>query len=1097
MRRKKMKEKNIILKRTLTLAFALVSFLTLMTGISFGADVDVYLRADVLTIPVNTFNNPEPIVMWGYAQCPTNAFTGCSAATVPGPTIRAKAGDVLTIHLKNNLAGAYTEPTSIIIPGQITTMHPVWIDNVGSIVSTDSRNASDITSRVRSFTSEASTGGQENYTWNGVVGAPGLKAGTYLYQSGTHPSLQVQMGLYGALIVDTNPAVAPKVAYAGVTYDSEAIVLYSEIDPELHYSVASGNYGIQQPAPPAPPIRGRITSTIDYNPRFFLVNGTPYTPGSSPVFTGSQGDTTIIRYLNAGLQTHVPIVQGSYMSIMAEDGNLLPYPREQYSMMLAAGKTLDAIITLPSTPGYIPIYDRTLDLTNGAAAPGGLLAYINVPGPAQYTLTVNKTGSTGNGTILAASMPGGISCGTDCQETYNSGTVLRLSAIPDAGSSFAGWSGDPSCTGIGTCIVTMNAVKTITGVFTPIVYHTVTPSVGSGNGTISPSTPQSVVSGNTASFTLNPGAHYHISSVGGDCGGTLVGNQYTTASVTGACNVIANFAIDQVTVTPLIAGSGSTNPSTPQTIDYNTSTSFTVNANAGFHIQSVTGCGGTLLVDTFTTGLVTANCTVTATFAPDTYTVNPSAGPGGAINPSTQQTVPANQTTAFLISPNAGFQINTVTGCGGTFNANTNTYTTGPITSNCNVAATFVQGINVGVPNGGENWLPGTVQTIRWTYSGATGSFVKIDLYKGGVFNRTVIASTFTGTGGNGSYIWPVPSNLVPGTDYRIKVTSTTNSTLTDISNNNFTITGPTITVVAPDGGENWQAGTTTAITWTYTGNPGNVKIELFKGGLLNRTISASASVGAGGNGSFNWAIPSNQTTGPDFQIKVTSTSNGTVTDMSNANFTISPPPITPSTITLVAPNGGENWQAGTTTAITWTYTGNPGNVKIELFKGGLLNRTISASASVGAGGNGSFNWAIPSDQTTGPDFRITVTSISDGTVTDTSISNFTISPPPIAPPPITVVAPNGGENWTRGTIRTITWTYTGNPGTFLKIELLKGGVLNSTITTFASAGINGNGSFTWFIPFNQATGNNYQIRVTSTSNGTITDMSNANFTIQ
>jgi len=37
---------------------------------------------------------------------------------------------------------------------------------------------------------------------------------------------------------------------------------------------------------------------------------------------------------------------------------------------------------------------------------------------------------------------------------------------------------------------------------------------------------------------------------------------------------------------------------------------------------------------------------------------------------------------------------------------------------------------------------------------------------------------------------------------------------------------------------------------------------------------------------------------------------------------------------------------------------------------------------------------------------------------------------------------PNGGENWIRGKAYTITWNYTGNPGTYVKIELLKNGWL-------------------------------------------------------
>jgi len=95
------------------------------------------------------------------------------------------------------------------------------------------------------------------------------------------------------------------------------------------------------------------------------------------------------------------------------------------------------------------------------------------------------------------------------------------------------------------------------------------------------------------------------------------------------------------------------------------------------------------------------------------------------------------------------------------------------------------------------------------------------------------------------------------------------------------------ITVTYPTNPDVWSIGTTRTIRWTYTGgNSGTVKIELFKGGVLNRTIATAAAVGSGGSGSYNWTIPSGQTTGTDFKIKVTV--NGTsLNDSSNYNFEI------------------------------------------------------------------------------------------------------------------------------------------------------------------------------------------------------------------
>lgn len=76
----------------------------------------------------------------------------------------------------------------------------------------------------------------------------------------------------------------------------------------------------------------------------------------------------------------------------------------------------------------------------------------------------------------------------------------------------------------------------------------VTPSAGVG-GSISPDTPQSVVASETTSFTVTADTGYSIDSVGGSCGGNLVGNTYTTDPITTNCTVVASFVRD-LTPTP-------------------------------------------------------------------------------------------------------------------------------------------------------------------------------------------------------------------------------------------------------------------------------------------------------------------------------------------------------------------------------------------------------------------------------------------------------------------------------------------------------------------------------------------------------------------
>lgn len=98
--------------------------------------------------------------------------------------------------------------------------------------------------------------------------------------------------------------------------------------------------------------------------------------------------------------------------------------------------------------------------------------------------------------------------------------------------------------------------------------------------------------------------------------------------------------------------------------------------------------------------------------------------------------------------------------------------------------------------------------------------------------------------------------------------------------------------------------------------------------------------------------------------------------------------------------------------------------------------------------------------------------------------------------PGITVVSPNGKENWINGTTKTINWSYSGSSGPSVQIELLKGGIQDSMIIGNTPIGNSGIGSYSWQVPSNQVLGNDYKIRVTDTSNSLYNDTSNNNFSI-
>lgn len=339
------------------------------------------LRADVFSA-----NMPGgAVTMWGYVPDNAPCGTGGTTPWTPGPQIVVPPGDsTLTVTLKNCLP----ESTSLIINGQaISDPNPVWTDG-GS-----GPRGGDLTRRVRSFTHEAlAGGGTADYVWSN------LKPGTYLYQSGTHPQVQVQMGLYGAMSKD---AAAGNVAYVrdatSIAYNNQLTLLYSEIDPALHAAVANGAYGTSLGP----------TSTLNYAPKYFLINGKSYPDASlSPIATVPAGQGSLLRLLNASLKNHVPSINGQYWKMIAEDGNPYPYlsnPRQQYTAFLAAGKTMDVLLTPTNTSTTAnvryAIFDGRHFDTNNAVQGGGMLAYLDVapsaPAAPVFDSTPVTTGTAG------------------------------------------------------------------------------------------------------------------------------------------------------------------------------------------------------------------------------------------------------------------------------------------------------------------------------------------------------------------------------------------------------------------------------------------------------------------------------------------------------------------------------------------------------------------------------------------------------------------------------------------------------------------------------------------------------------------------------
>ncbi len=165
-----------------------------------------------------------------------------------------------------------------------------------------------------------------------------------------------------------------------------------------------------------------------------------------------------------------------------------------------------------------------------------------------------------------------------------------------------------------------------------------------------------------------------LSSCGGSSGGNAGGNDGNQA--------VVSYDISTS------AGQGGAISPVGATVESGKTAAFSILAQTGYSIDTVSGCGGALSGIIYTTGPITADCTVTASFAINSYTVNATAGAGGAISPGSVN-VDFGGTASFTVTPDAGFSIAGVTGCNGMLSGNT--YTTGAVSGNCTVSASFVE----------------------------------------------------------------------------------------------------------------------------------------------------------------------------------------------------------------------------------------------------------------------------------------------------------------------------------------------------------------------------------------------------------------------
>jgi FtsP/CotA-like multicopper oxidase with cupredoxin domain len=323
-----------------------------------GPSFDLRAEAAYITQP-----DGQMVYSWGYGcntapagYAPATITNGfCSTMQIPGPTLVVTQNATVTVKLTNNLPAAAGN-TSILFPGfQVTATSGV----------------------VGLLTNEAAPGSSVTYTFTATT------TGTHAYYSGTQGDLQVEMGLYGAIIV--LPASIPAACDSGLAaknvtaegahgetdfrlahaaynnphacYDREYLFQFSEMDPRIH-SQAQAQVAAKASCTAGAPGCSLEVATEPYVPAYFMINGRsmpddmdanyaqqyPHQPynGNPHMHPGEQ---VLLRVIGQGRWQHPFHEHGNHVRILGRDGNLIV---SQSDPSLLAGPLL---FTTTTTPG--------------------------------------------------------------------------------------------------------------------------------------------------------------------------------------------------------------------------------------------------------------------------------------------------------------------------------------------------------------------------------------------------------------------------------------------------------------------------------------------------------------------------------------------------------------------------------------------------------------------------------------------------------------------------------------------------------------------------------------------------------------------------
>ncbi|MFH1144126.1 MAG: Ser-Thr-rich GPI-anchored membrane family protein [Candidatus Eisenbacteria bacterium] len=344
-------------------------------------------------------------------------------------------------------------------------------------------------------------------------------------------------------------------------------------------------------------------------------------------------------------------------------------------------------------------------------------------------------------------------------------------------------------------------------------------------------------------------------------------------------------------------------------------------------------------------------------------------------------------------------------------------------------------------PYAGEQLVSGETFTILWNTTEACGDQVRIELYRLGALCQ-IISET---TANDGAYEWVVDGCGSADCGYTVRVIDLDSGSADD-SDGHGIQTVCELEVLSPNGGESYYVGEQVLIAWQASDCASQVRIDLLQDGQVCRTLVTHTA----NDGMFVWTRAA-QCDGPDgYVIRITDLETGTL-DESDAPFRI----ITPCSLRITAPSGGNTWTVDDILSIEWVLAGDAcGDLAlIELLRGDEVCMVITPETL----NDGQFDWAVAQclDFTNGYVIRVTDITSGASDETDGMLDIFYFPPETCE---IALLAPTAGAELCAGRPIDIRWSFNDFCGSQVMIELLQGATVCATVApTTANDGV-----FSW-----------------------------------